>query len=188
MLEQIPYAWGESSLGDFIAATSATGLVAFELGDQHAPLVDELYRRFPDATIATDMTGLREIVRELIAVVDDPGRDSDLALDLRGADFDKTVWRALREIPAGRTVSFSDVAARLGPPCTARDVGEACAANHIAILVPCHRVVRRDGSLAGYRWGVKRKRALLAREQADARGFPHADVPLFSAERGVCAA
>jgi AraC family transcriptional regulator of adaptative response/methylated-DNA-[protein]-cysteine methyltransferase len=166
MPEHIRYAWGESSLGDFIAAASAEGLVAFEFGDRRSALVSELCARLPDAIAAEDATGLRQIVNELTALVDDPGGDTGLALDLRGANFDKIVWRALRRIPAGRTLSYSDVAARLGPPSTARDIAEACAANPIAILVPCHRVVRSDGSLAGFRWGVKRKRALLAREQA----------------------
>jgi len=166
MPDHIRYAWGESALGDFIVAASAEGLVAFEFVGWRPTQVAELRARFPGAILAEDAAGLRETVRELAALVDDPGRDTGLALDLRGADFDMTVWRALREIPAGRTVSYGALAARLGPPADARVVAEACAANPIAILVPCHRVVRSDGSLAGYRWGVKRKRALLAREQA----------------------
>jgi AraC family transcriptional regulator of adaptative response/methylated-DNA-[protein]-cysteine methyltransferase len=166
MSEHIRYALGESSLGDFIAAASDRGLVAFEFGDRHEGLVDALRTRFPNATIAEDGVGLYDIVQKLTAVVDNPQQDPGLALDIRGTDYQKSVWGILREIPAGQTTTYGAIAAKLGTPRDPRDVTEAIAANTIAILIPCHRVVKKDGSLSGYRWGFKRKRALLSREQS----------------------
>ncbi|MEO8714727.1 MAG: methylated-DNA--[protein]-cysteine S-methyltransferase [Acetobacteraceae bacterium] len=165
MSEHIRWAFGQSSLGGFIAATSDRGLVAFEFGDGRTPLVDALRLRFPDAVVEEDDAGLSGTVEELAAVVEHPEQQSDLALDVRGSDYEKRVWDALRRIPAGQTVSYGAMAAKLGAPREAREVAEACAANTIAILIPCHRVTKKDGSIAGYRWGFKRKRALLARER-----------------------
>ena len=165
MSEHIRYALGQSSLGGFIAATSDRGLVAFEFGDGHTKLIEALALRFPDAVIEEDAAGLSATIEALAALVDHPQHRPDLALDLRGSDYERRVWDALREIPAGRTVSYGDIAAKLGAPREAREVAEACAANAIAILIPCHRVVKKDGSLSGYRWGFTRKRTLLARER-----------------------
>jgi AraC family transcriptional regulator of adaptative response/methylated-DNA-[protein]-cysteine methyltransferase len=165
MSETIRYAFSESSLGPFITAASDCGLVAFEFVEQRSSAVEALRARFTDAEIVEDGTGLAEMVERLIAAIDHPGRDPGLALDMRGTDFEKRVWKALRDIPAGRTVSYGDIAVKLGAPREAREVAEACAANTIAILIPCHRVVKKDGSLSGYRWGFRRKRELVAREQ-----------------------
>jgi len=165
MSEIIRYAWGESSLGPFIAACSERGLVAFEFADRAAASVEALWARFPDAHLAEDDAAVADTIERLATVVDHPEREANLALDLRGTEYERRVWNALCEIPAGRTVTYGDIAAKLGAPRDTREVGEACAANTLAILVPCHRVVKKDGSLAGYRWGYKRKRALLAREQ-----------------------
>jgi len=164
MPELIRYAFGHSSLGDFLAATSALGLVAFEFGDRHAALIDALRQRFPEAMVEEDEAGLAEATSQLAAMIDQPNRESPLRLDPRGTDYQKRVWQVLREIPAGQTTTYSAVAAKLGTPRDARETTEAIAANTIAILIPCHRVVKKDGSLSGYRWGVRRKRALLARE------------------------
>ncbi|QCI66868.1 methylated-DNA--[protein]-cysteine S-methyltransferase [Phreatobacter stygius] len=166
MTETIRYAFGQSSLGAFIAASSDRGLVAFEFAEQGPSLVKALGERFADAQVVEDVAGLAGTVGKLIDIVDHPDRDPDLALDPRGTDYEMRVWDALRRIPAGRTVSYGEIAAGLGAPREAREVAEACAANAIAILIPCHRVVKKDGALAGYRWGFKRKRELVAREQA----------------------
>jgi AraC family transcriptional regulator of adaptative response/methylated-DNA-[protein]-cysteine methyltransferase len=161
MSEIIRHAFGRSSLGDFLTAISDRGLVAFEFGSRH----DALHRRFPAATIEQDDAGLSDTVERLAAAVDHPERGPDLALDMRGSDYEKRVWHILREIPAGQTTTYGAIAAMMGTPRDARDVTEAIAANTIAILIPCHRVVKTDGSLSGYRWGFQRKRALLARER-----------------------
>lgn len=164
MTERIRYAWGDSSLGHFIAAVSDTGLVAFEFAEREADAVEALAARFPDANVERDGTGLVDTVAALTEIVDHPDRDSTIALDMRGTDYQKQVWTILRDIPAGTTTNYGAVAARMGTR-DPRDVTEAIASNTIAILIPCHRVVKKDGSLSGYRWGFKRKRELLAREQ-----------------------
>ena len=164
MTERIHYALGQSSLGDFIAAASDRGLVAFEFGESRTGLVQGLQARFADFLVEEDALGLSDVVARLTVVADHPDRDPGLALDLRGSEFQKRVWELLRRIPAGQTTTYGAIAAKMGTPRDARDVTEAIAANTIAILIPCHRVVRKDGSMSGYRWGFRRKRSLLARE------------------------
>ena len=163
MSDDIRYAWGESSLGDFIAAQSQDGLVAFEFGDRGAAL-DRLRQRFPQSALSEDANGMADAIAALSRLVDHPREGADIALDLRGSDYEKQVWNLLREIPAGTTTSYGEIAGRMGTR-DARDVTAAIAANGIAILVPCHRVLRKDGSLSGYRWGARRKGALLERER-----------------------
>jgi AraC family transcriptional regulator, regulatory protein of adaptative response / methylated-DNA-[protein]-cysteine methyltransferase len=170
MPEYIRYAWGHSSLGDFLAAISARGVVAFEFAERGTAAIDLLRQRCPDATVGEDSVGLSDTLLRLAAVVEHPGDDPGLPLDPRGSAHERRVWDALRRIPAGQTTSYGDIATSLGTPHEAREVAEACAANAIAVLIPCHRVVKKDGTLSGYRWGVRRKRALLTREQA-AAGF-----------------
>lgn len=159
-METIRYAFGSSSLGPFLAAQSARGLAfaAFDAG------VAELEVRFPEATLVEDQVGLHETIGKLADVIAHPESDAGLTLDLQGSDFECRVWNALRAIPAGTTASYGEIAARLGAPRQAKEVGEACAANTLAVVVPCHRVVKKDGGISGYRWGVRRKRVLLARE------------------------
>ena len=164
MKETIRYAWGQSTLGEFIVAVSGRGLVAVEFGDSRTRLKQDLLQRFADADAVEEPTALVEVIGKVVARIEQPHSDGELALDLRGSDFELRVWQALRGIPAGETASYGDIAARLGLPGMAREVGQACAANTIAVLVPCHRVVKKDGSLSGYRWGVPRKRALLEQE------------------------
>ncbi len=166
MSETIRYACGQSSLGAFLTAISTTGLVAFEFGDRRDTLIDRVHQRFADAAMEEDAAGLSETLGRLAAVVDQPGRDAGLTLDPRGTAYQMRVWEILREIPAGETTTYGAIAAKLGTPRDARDATDAIAANSIAILIPCHRVVKKDGSLSGYRWGFRRKRALLSREQA----------------------
>jgi AraC family transcriptional regulator of adaptative response/methylated-DNA-[protein]-cysteine methyltransferase len=164
MQEQIRYAWGKSSLGDFIAAVSDVGLLAFEFGDNRTAMLSALESRLPDASVVNDQEVLAGTVAEFERIVDHPGQDSEIVLDMRGSDYQKHVWAMLREIPGGETTSYGALAAKLGTR-DARDVTEAIGSNTIAILIPCHRVIKKDGSISGYRWGVRRKRSLLEREQ-----------------------
>jgi AraC family transcriptional regulator, regulatory protein of adaptative response / methylated-DNA-[protein]-cysteine methyltransferase len=164
MQEQIRYAWGKSSLGDFIAAVSDVGLLAFEFGETRKAMLSALESRLPDASIVNDQDALAGTVAELKRIVDHPGEDSGIVLDIRGSDYQKHVWTMLREIPRGETTSYGALAAKLGTR-DARDVTEAIGSNTIAILIPCHRVIKKDGSISGCRWGVRRKRSLLEREQ-----------------------
>lgn len=162
--ETIRFAVGAGSLGAVLVAESARGLCAILLGDRPEGAIRELESRFPDARLLRDDPGLDPSLRQVVAFVEDPARGLDLPLDLRGTPFQHQVWQALRDIPAGATASYSAIAAQIGAPKEAYAVGEACAANVLAVAVPCHRVVRKDGTLAGFRWGFKRKRALLTRE------------------------
>lgn len=164
MMEEIRFTWGRSSLGDFLAAVSGKGLVAFGFADRGGPALDALQESLPEATLLEDSTGLAGITDALATVVDHPEADPGITLDPRGSDYQKQVWSLLRRVPAGETTSYGALAAQLGTR-DARDVTEAIASNPIAVLIPCHRVVKKDGSISGYRWGVRRKRALLDRER-----------------------
>lgn len=160
---RVRYARGTSSLGDFVAAVSDRGLVVFEFAER-AAAVDGLRARLPWIALEEDQEGLSDLLGTLKELIDHPGSAPDISLDPRGSDYQKRVWSLLREVPAGQTTSYGALAARLGSS-DARDVTEAIAANAIAILIPCHRVVKKDGALSGYRWGVHRKRTLLERER-----------------------
>jgi AraC family transcriptional regulator of adaptative response/methylated-DNA-[protein]-cysteine methyltransferase len=164
MKETIRYASGQSSLGGFLAAASDRGLVMVAFADPAAATSDRLRARFPDAEIVEDAAAMRETVDGLVGLIEHPEATPALPIDLRGSPFELRVWNALREIPAGETVSYGEIAARIGSPQEAREVAEACAANSLAVVVPCHRVVKKDGAISGYRWGVRRKRALIERE------------------------
>jgi AraC family transcriptional regulator, regulatory protein of adaptative response / methylated-DNA-[protein]-cysteine methyltransferase len=164
MSDLIRYAWGSSSLGDFLVAASDKGLVAFEFGNEWEGLLDALQERLPEATLEPDDVGLADAVTRLVRLIDHPDEDPGLALDPRGNGYQLKVWQLLREIPAGETVSYGALAASLGTR-DPRDVTKAIADNALAILIPCHRVLKKDGSISGYRWGVRRKRALLERER-----------------------
>ena len=160
---------GESSLGQVLVAQSASGVVAVLLGEDRDALRGELATRFPGAEFVDPDAQAATVAARLVKIVDGPGNAADIAripLDPRGTAFQNTVWRALCTIPAGATATYSEIAKLIGQPSAVRAVAHACATNPIAVLVPCHRVVRTDGSLAGYRWGVDRKRALLEREAA----------------------
>jgi AraC family transcriptional regulator of adaptative response/methylated-DNA-[protein]-cysteine methyltransferase len=161
---ELPYAFGRSWLGGFLVAAGEHGVRAILLGDDPSELVADLQRREPGATLLLAETALAPLTRQVERLLDTPGRPDELQLDLRGDPFQQKVWQVLRAIPAGATVSYAAVARQVGPPASAKDVADACAANSIAVAIPCHRVVRSDGSISGYRWGVRRKRALLARE------------------------
>ncbi|MDA8259765.1 MAG: bifunctional DNA-binding transcriptional regulator/O6-methylguanine-DNA methyltransferase Ada [Betaproteobacteria bacterium] len=160
----IRFAIGRCSLGAILVAASARGVCAIFMGDDPEALARELQGRFPRARLLGADTGFEEVVARVVALVEAPALGLDLPLDIRGTAFQQRVWQALREIPAGRTASYSELAQRVGAPQAVRAVAGACAANVLAVAIPCHRVLRRDGALSGYRWGVERKRALLERE------------------------
>jgi AraC family transcriptional regulator, regulatory protein of adaptative response / methylated-DNA-[protein]-cysteine methyltransferase len=163
--EPIRFMIGECSLGAILVAATERGVCAILLGDEPNALIRQLADRFPNAQVVRDDQALGELGGEVVRLVEAPGQAVDLPLDPRGTAFQQWVWQALREIPPGSTASYSEIARRIGAPQEAYAIGEACAANVIAVAIPCHRVVRKDGALAGYRWGFKRKRALLKRER-----------------------
>ncbi|HZR34032.1 MAG TPA: methylated-DNA--[protein]-cysteine S-methyltransferase [Nevskia sp.] len=167
MSETIRYAQGDSSLGPFVVAASENGVVALQFGAAES-LLPELELRFPEAAFTADCPGLAETLAAARRLIEQPAEMIDLPLDLRGSAFELRVWRALRRIPPGETTHYGAIATSLGTPRLSREVGQACAANPVAVAVPCHRVLKKDGSLSGYRWGLRRKRALLEREQAAA--------------------
>ena len=167
MRETIRYAWGTSSLGEFIAARSDRGLVALEFAKRAGSLTSALTSRFPEAVLVEDSPGLKETVEKATSLIEHPAAGTSVPVDMRGSDFEREVWSALPEIPAGRTISYVELACRLGGTRIAQEVREACAANKIAVVIPCHRVLKKNGSISGYRWGTWRKRALLEREYLD---------------------
>lgn len=160
----IRFAVGECSLGSILVARSAKGVCAISLGDDPDTLVRALQDRFPEAELAGGDGEFEALVAAVVGLADNPAAGHGLPLDLRGTAFQQRVWAALTAIPAGRTVTYSELADRIGAPGSARAVAGACASNPIAIAIPCHRVIRQDGSVSGYRWGAERKRRLLARE------------------------
>lgn len=160
----IRFAVGQCSLGAILVATSERGICAISLGDDPEALVRDLQDRFPQAELVGGDAEFEKLVATVIGYVEAPRIGLTLPLDVRGTAFQQRVWQALREIPAGSTASYAAVAERIGAPTSARAVAQACASNPLAVAIPCHRVVRKDGDLSGYRWGVDRKRSLLDRE------------------------
>lgn len=165
----IRFAVGESALGAILVAESAKGICAISLGDDPNALVEDFQNRFPNANLIGADPAFEQRVAQVVGFVESPGAGLSLPLDIRGTVFQERVWQALREIPAGATATYTDIAERIGMPNAVRAVANACGANMLAVAIPCHRVVRTDGSLSGYRWGVERKRTLLEREQAPPR-------------------
>lgn len=161
---EIRFAVGRCSLGDILVARSERGICAITLGDDPDELVRDLQDRFPNANLIGGDADFEGLVARVIGFVEAPRLGFDLPLDVRGTAFQQRVWQALREIPAGRTASYAEIAQRIGEPKAVRAVAQACGANKLAVAIPCHRVVRHDGALSGYRWGVERKRALLEKE------------------------
>ena len=151
---------GECSLGSILVAKSERGVCAIFLGDNPDELTHDLQDRFPHA----NLIGGDAIVANVVGFVEAPKLGLDLPLDVRGTAFQQRVWRALLNIPAGSTATYTDIVKQIGSPKSVRAVARACGANALAVAIPCHRVVRTDGALSGYRWGVERKRALLRRE------------------------
>jgi AraC family transcriptional regulator of adaptative response/methylated-DNA-[protein]-cysteine methyltransferase len=161
----IRFAVGESSLGSILVAQSERGVCAILLGDDPDKLVRDLQDQFPRAELIGGDATFEKLVAQVVGFIESPHQGLKLPLDVKGTAFQERVWQALRKIPSGTTVSYADIAKRIGKPRAVRAVAHACAANHLAVAIPCHRVVRRDGNLSGYRWGVDRKRELLEREE-----------------------
>ena len=165
--ETIRFATGQSSLGGVLVAATDKGICAIMLGDDRDVLVGEVQRQFRKATLIAGDTDFDRWVAQVVAYVDDPRLGLDLPLDIRGTAFQQRVWQALLTIPLGETRTYTDIAETLGAPKAVRAVAGACASNSIAVAIPCHRVHRIGGAMAGYRWGIERKRALLKREGAE---------------------
>jgi AraC family transcriptional regulator, regulatory protein of adaptative response / methylated-DNA-[protein]-cysteine methyltransferase len=166
LCETLRFGFGETRLGLALVAVSCRGVAAILLGDAKPRLRGELARAFPNSDLIDDEAGLAETLAEVVALIDHPGAGHDIAVDLRGSAVEMAVWQALRAIPIGETRSYGQLAKALPLAATAQEVGAACAANLLAVVVPCHRVLKADGSISGYRWGVHRKRRLLAMEKA----------------------
>ena len=160
----ILFSIGSCVLGQVLVARSERGVCAILLGDDAAALARDLRRRFPQAREGGAECG--PLIAKVAAFIAQPSMGLDLPLDVQGSEFEQRVWKALQQIPAGSTESYGQVAVRIDAPWAAKEVGEACAANILAVAIPCHRVVHKDGGLAGYRWGIARKRALLRSERA----------------------
>jgi len=161
---EIRFAIGQCSLGAILVAATQRGVCAILLGDDPTALAHDLEQRFPRAQLVGDDPAFEALVAQVVGLVEQPRLGTTLPLDIRGTAFQQRVWQALRRIPAGKTVSYAEISRRIGAPAAVRAVAQACAANVLAVAIPCHRVVRTGGDLSGYRWGVERKRALLDRE------------------------
>ena len=166
MQKLVRFACGNTPLETVLAAIGEKGLVAVLMGDDRARLHQELARVVPEAELVEDPQALEETLTKVMAAINAPGTKCDVPLDMQGSAVEMAVWQALRRIPVGETRSYGQIAKTLPVTATAQEVGAACAANVLAGVVPCHRVVKADGSISGYRWGVSRKRRLLAMERA----------------------
>ena len=160
----IKFAVGECSLGSILVAQSDRGICAIQLGEDPILLLQELEDRFPNAELIGADKDFEKIVAQVVGFVEAPTQELNLPLDIRGTAFQQRVWQALTEIPLGTTASYTEIAQRIGAPKAFRAVAMACGANNLAVVIPCHRVVRNDGNLSGYRWGVERKQILLNNE------------------------
>jgi AraC family transcriptional regulator of adaptative response/methylated-DNA-[protein]-cysteine methyltransferase len=167
---EIRFAVGQCSLGAILVAQTVRGICAILIGDDPDQLVRDLQDQFRKASLIGGDARFEQLVAQVVGFIEAPAVGLNLPLDVRGTAFQERVWQALREIPVGATVSYAQVAERIGSPKAVRAVAQACGANHIAVAIPCHRVVRRDGDISGYRWGVDRKRELLKREAQPENG------------------
>lgn len=163
-LDTLRFGYGDTGLGTILVAESPRGVVALFIGDNRAKLLRDLEGAFPEAEFVPDQTGLAQTIAKAAALVEAPHQGTDMRLDLRGSPLEVAVWKALQTIPPGETRTYGAIAQGLAMTATAQEVGAACAANRIAVAVPCHRVVKSDGSISGYRWGVRRKRRLINME------------------------
>jgi AraC family transcriptional regulator of adaptative response/methylated-DNA-[protein]-cysteine methyltransferase len=161
----IHFAIAECSLGSILVAQSERGVCAVLMGDDPDSLARELQDQFPKAELVGDESKFQDVVAKVIELIERPRVGIDLPLDIRGTAFQRRVWKALAQVPVGSTASYADIARLIGKPTAVRAVAQACAANTLAVVIPCHRIVRNDGGISGYRWGVERKRALLERER-----------------------
>lgn len=162
----IEYELGSSSLGCVLVAMSQKGVCGIAIADSADELVDWLQQKYPHARRATDNRVLLSRLQQILNYSESPDNNLELELDINGTDFQKRVWQALQTVPPGQTCSYSEIAERIGSPRAVRAVAGACAANSLALAIPCHRIVRQDGDLSGYRWGLERKKILLQKEAA----------------------
>ena len=162
---EIYFAVGQCSMGNILAAQTERGVCAILIGDDAEQLVRDLQDRFPKAALVGDVPEYQDLVAKVVGLVENPKSGFGLPLDIQGTAFQKRVWNALQQIPPGTTATYTEIAANIGMPKAVRAVAQACAANSLAVAIPCHRVIRNDGALSGYRWGVERKRTLLQKEK-----------------------
>jgi AraC family transcriptional regulator, regulatory protein of adaptative response / methylated-DNA-[protein]-cysteine methyltransferase len=162
---EIYFAIGECSMGNILAAQTERGVCAILIGDDAQQLVRGLQDRFPNAKLVGDAPAYQDLIAQVVGLVENPKSGFGLPLDIQGTAFQKRVWKALQQIPPGTTATYTEIAAKIDRPKAVRAVAQACGANPLAIAIPCHRVIRNDGSLSGYRWGVERKRTLLHKEK-----------------------
>jgi AraC family transcriptional regulator, regulatory protein of adaptative response / methylated-DNA-[protein]-cysteine methyltransferase len=167
-IEALRFGYGETKLGLVLVALSTCGVAAIFLGDDRQKLRRELSDSFPDTKLVEDNGDLTVAIAKVVTLINEPSGGFDLPLDLRGSELERAVWAALRAIPPGETRTYGALAKTLPVPATAQEVGAVCAANRLAVAVPCHRVVKADGSISGYRWGVHRKRRLINMEHVAA--------------------
>jgi AraC family transcriptional regulator, regulatory protein of adaptative response / methylated-DNA-[protein]-cysteine methyltransferase len=160
----IHFAIGECSLGAILVAQSERGVCSILIGDDPRLLIEDLQDTFPNAHLIGNESGYEDLVAKVVGMVEKPAMGFDLPLDIQGTAFQQRVWKALQQIPVGTTASYADIAKRIGEPKAFRAVAQACGANTLAVAIPCHRVIRNDGGLSGYRWGIERKRTLIGRE------------------------
>jgi AraC family transcriptional regulator, regulatory protein of adaptative response / methylated-DNA-[protein]-cysteine methyltransferase len=158
------FAIRECSLGSLLIGQGTRGVCSILIGEDPTLLARDLQDQFPEANLIGSESGYKQLVAKVVSLIENPGAGLDLPLDIRGTAFQQRVWHALQKIPSGSTASYTDIANQIGTPGAVRAVARACGANALAVVIPCHRVIRNDGSLSGYRWGVERKRALLERE------------------------
>lgn len=163
--EEIEYMMGLCHFGSILVACSQKGLCAVFLGDHPSRLLKELRKQFPKADLVGGDDEFEKLLVKVITFVEAPNKKFNIPLDIRGTAFQHRVWDALAKIPYGKTSNYTEVAMRIGAPKAVRAVAQACAANKLAVVIPCHRVLRLDGDLSGYQWGIKIKRELLEREQ-----------------------
>src|SRR5262249_54353978 len=156
----VRYAFGQCSLGIVLVAATGKGICSIQLGDDAAALERDVVRRFPAARLDVGDRALAKLTARVIDIIEAPVKALELPLDIRGTAFQQRVWRALRGVPAGATASYAEIARRIGRPRAVRAVAQACAANALAVAIPCHRILRTDGASSGYRWGIERQRAL----------------------------
>lgn len=161
----LKFAVGTCWLGAVLVAATDKGVAAVLLGDNPDELINDLQTRFSNAQLIVGDSAFEDTMSKVVGLIDQPGSKFNVPLDIQGTAFQHRVWQALSKIPCGTTMTYSEIANLVGMPEAVRAVAAACAANMIAVAIPCHRVIRADGSLSGYRWGIERKRALLKREQ-----------------------
>lgn len=163
--ETVNYVTGDTSLGRVLVATTERGVSAILFGDNDSALVADLAREFPKAELVVAPNAQGATIKKVIDLIEQPSAGFDLPLDIRGTEFQRSVWTALENVQSGKTASYKDIAETIGAPAAVRAVAQACGANRLAVAIPCHRVVAASGDISGYRWGVERKRALLNRER-----------------------